>query len=109
MIAGRLRHVIAIQSKAFTTDAWGGQVEAWTNFATGIRAEVNPLSGRELIASQAAQSATTCRFKIRYMAGVKQAMRVVYGGQYYNISAVVDVDGRQRELHLMTETGLNEG
>jgi len=109
MRAGTLRHSIDIQSKALTTDAWGGAVESWTNFATGLRADVHPLSGRELIAAQAAQSETTTRFTTRYISGVTQGMRVVYGGKYYDISAAINVNEMDRELQIMATTGMSAG
>lgn len=109
MRAGRLRQVIAIQSKVANTDDWGGAISTWSNFATGLRAEVHPLSGRELTSAQAAQSETTTRFTTRYIAGVTQGMRIVYGGRYYNISAVINIDEMNRELQIMTTTGTSEG
>ena len=107
--AGNLRRVIVIQSKGTATDSFGGTINSWSNFATGVRAEVAPLQGKELIAAQAAQSSTTVKFKMRYLAGVTQSMRVVYGGKNYDITAVIDVDEMHREMHILATTGASEG
>ena len=108
MRAGKLRQMIVIQSHTFTTDDFGGQIEAWADVAT-VAASVEPLSGRELIAAQAAQSEITTRFVVRYLAGIEPAMRIVYNGKIYNISAIIDPEERHRELQIMTATGLNQG
>jgi len=109
MRTGQLRHIIDIQSKQATQDEWGGDIFDWANYAAGMRADVHPLSGRELMAAQAAQSEATTRFETRFIPGVTQAMRVVYGGKYYNILSVINVDELNREMHLITTTGTNEG
>jgi len=109
MRAGELRQIISIQSKTLATDDYGGPVETWADFAAGVRAKAQPLSGRELIAAQAAQSETEMKFITRYISGVTQSMRIVMGSNHYNITAVIDVDSMGREMHLMATTGLNEG
>lgn len=108
MNTGRMRHIVALQSKAMSTDDYGGQVETWSTFAT-VWAEVQPLRGRELLAAQAAQGETTVRFVLRYLATVDQADRIVWDGKIYNVRDVIDVGGMRRELHIMAATGLNEG
>lgn len=108
--AGRLRQVIVIQHiTGYTTDAHGGNSPVWSSFAVNVRAEKKPLSGRELIAAQAAQSETVSKFIIRYIPGVTQAMRIIHDGKYHNITAVIDVNEAHRELQIMAGTGLNEG
>ncbi|AMP15492.1 phage head-tail joining family protein [Collimonas pratensis] len=72
-------------------------------------AKKEDLSGRELFAAQAAQSEVTTRFRIRYRTGVTAKMRLLCDGVIYNIEAVLDRDGRKRELQLMCSSGLNNG
>ena len=108
MRSGRLDRKIVIEQKTASLDSYGGQTFAWTTFAT-VWASVQPLKGRELIASQAAQSEITARFVIRYLPGVTDDMRISYGGKYWNISAVIDIDEHHREMHLLAGAGLNEG
>lgn len=108
MDPGKLNRIITIEQKTASTDAYGGQSFSWSTFAT-VWAAVQPLKGRELIAAQAAQSEITSRFVIRYLSGVSADMRIVYGGRYFNITAVIDIDDAHREMHLMASEGLNEG
>lgn len=106
--AGELRHVITIQERAETTDAYGGTVYIWSDFAT-VRAKVQPLRGRELIAAQAAQNQTTVKFYIRYLAGIDSTMRLVWDGNNYDIEPPVDVNGQGRVLEIMAKTGMSTG
>lgn len=100
MRAGRLRHSVTLQSKSVSRDAAGGESITWTTFAT-VWAEVQPLSGREYVAMRQAQADVAVRVRMRYVAGVNPAMRVVHGSAIYNVLEVIDVAGRQRELELM--------
>jgi SPP1 family predicted phage head-tail adaptor len=100
MQAGRLRHRLVIQSKSVTRDSYGGEVVAWVEFAT-VWGEKRPLRGAEYIAMQSAQADITSRFVIRYLPGVTPAMRVLDGEATHDISEVIDVNGRSRELELL--------
>lgn len=106
--AGKYRHSIVIQEPTKSTDAWGGEINTWSNFAT-VRAKKRPLRGRELIAAQAEQSETEVMFYIRYLSGVDRSMRIVHDSKYYDITSVVNVDERNRELEISTKTGMSEG
>lgn len=108
MRAGSLRHQITIQAKSIGTDTYGGPTETWADVAT-VWAAVEPLSGRELTNAQAVYAETTTKITMRYRAGVIQATRIMFGGRYYNIQAIVDTEQRHRELIIMASEGLNEG
>lgn len=108
MRAGGRNKIIEIQQPSVVLDGWGGSINSWATFAT-VWARVQPIKGRELIASMAAQSEITTIFSTQYIADVNQDMRIVYGGKYYNITAVIDVEEAHRELQIMASTGLNEG
>ena len=43
----------------------------------------------------------TTRFRIRYLAGVKAAMRISFASRTFDIQSVINPDERNRELHLM--------
>lgn len=73
-------------------------------------ASVEPLSGRELIAAQAANSVATHKISMRYAAGVTTAMRVKYGSRFFNIvSPPRNVGEMGREMVFEAEEGLNNG
>lgn len=100
MQAGKLRKQVVIQQKAQVSDGAGGYTTTWSTFAT-VRAEINDVSGGELVRAGQAQSEFTTRINIRYVAGVKAAMRVVHGSNTYEILHVNNRFGRDRELELM--------
>lgn len=100
MRAGRLRHRITLQTRSATLDAAGNRPAAWTDDAT-VWGAVEPLSGRELIAAQAAQSEVTHKLTLRWRAGVTAAMRVAFGSRTFEILSLANRDERGAELTLM--------
>lgn len=104
----KFNRIVSIQRKTTTNDSYGGQVEAWTTYAT-VWASVMPLKGRELIAAQAAQSEVTTRIGMYYRADVQPVDRILHGSNIYNIMSVIDPEDAHRELQIMATTGLNEG
>jgi SPP1 family predicted phage head-tail adaptor len=102
--AGKLRHRITLQDRDTTRDSHGGYVKTWTDVATGIPAEAEPLRGREYAALQAAQSDVSIRFRIRYRSDVTATMRVLWEGKAFEIvGPPIDVAGLHRELWLMCQ------
>jgi SPP1 family predicted phage head-tail adaptor len=108
---GKLRHRIVIEALSVDIDSDGAQSELWIDwFGTPLWAEIQPLSGRELIAAQSIQSKVSARIIMRYREGIIPSMRVVHRGQYYNIEAVIpDQKSGKEYLTLMTSTGVNDG
>lgn len=114
MKAGKLRHKVAIQEFALGSPQQKPSGEpdgAWANVAgiSSIWASIEPLKGRELFAAQEHHSEVEVRIRIRYRAGITAAMRVVHGGLYYAIAAVLDPELRHRELELLCKQGVTEG
>lgn len=109
MRAGELRRRVTIQQRVTTQDTFGGQSQTWTDFAANVPAAIDPLSGRELMTAQATQSEVSHRITIRYLPGVTAAMRIVYQGRYFNISAVMNIEERNREMQILASEGLNNG
>jgi SPP1 family predicted phage head-tail adaptor len=103
MRSGALRHRVTIEELTNTQDSFGGEVGAWSAFASNIPASFEPVSGKELIAADVETSQITARFRIRHLSGVTAAMRVVYDGRIFQIvSPPIDPRGLKKELHLMT-------
>lgn len=100
MRSGKLRHTVTLQSLVETQDSYGSAVQSWADYAT-VRASVEPLQGREYFASQQVRAEATTRFRIRYLSGVLPTMRVVFDGRAYNIESIINLNERNRELHLM--------
>jgi SPP1 family predicted phage head-tail adaptor len=113
MRSGDLRHRISIQKRTTAQDTYGAQQATWTDVLQ-VWAHVQPLSGRELIAAQAVQSETTHSIVIRYNSllwkpSQAAAMRVLYAGRVFNITASINEDERNRMLTLAATEGLNNG
>ena len=103
--AGRLRDRVTLQSKGTPgRDAMGGEVITWVDVAT-IWADVQPLTGRALIAAQQAASEVTTRILIRRRADIRPDWRVRHLGQVYSVLAIVP-DGEGVGLDLQCSLGL---
>ena len=63
--AGLFRHRVAAQRRAAGADAWNEQAGAWATIAT-MDAQVEPLSGSELVEARAMEGRTTHRVTTRY-------------------------------------------
>jgi SPP1 family predicted phage head-tail adaptor len=98
--AGELRHQITIQQSTESQNDYGEATSSWSEFAT-VWASVQPISGREFFAAQAVQAQVSTRIKIRYLPDVTPKMRVLFGSRVFRIEAVLNIDERNRELHLM--------
>ena len=114
MRAGQLRRRVTIQSRATTVDAVGQISQTWTTVLSGVPAHIEPLSGRELIAAAAVQSAITHRVTVRYHRDLAapvaaNARRIVFGDRYFNVQSVLNIDERNRVIEMLTEEGLSNG
>lgn len=118
MRVGTLRRRILIQIRQVTQDTYGQQVTNWIDLLTSVPADIQALSGRELIAAQAVNSEVTHQIVIRYhplMADPIKvaAMRAIYVNEgvtrYFNLQSSMNVDERNREIDLMAVEGLNKG
>ncbi|MDG9890564.1 phage head closure protein [Pseudomonas juntendi] len=112
MQAGKLRHRIEIQHKVTPRDPATGEFgePSWQLFAK-VWAQVTPLSTRDLIAAQAAQSEATARMVIRYRPGVLSTMRIIYRREVYSIEGppLEDPKSGWEYLTIMVSTGVKDG
>lgn len=108
MQVGKYKHVVSIQRKTATTDAYGGETFSWSDVGQ-TWARVMPLVGRDLISGEAEQHEGKVRFFIRYLAGIEPTMRVVWQSKNHEIISVSDVRGEGKELELLTRVGTNAG
>lgn len=109
MRAGRLRHLVTIQSRTEGSNAFNEPRPVWKHFAT-VYASIEPLSGREYFAAQQAQSDVTHRVVLRYIPGVTAKHRIVFGDRVFDIAAPPrNVGERGIELELQcVEHGLKD-
>jgi len=100
MRAGLLRKKITIQELSSAQNEYGEAEDTWQEFAT-VRAGVEPLREREYFEAKQTQSESTKKFRIRYLAGVTNKMRILYDGKTFDIESVIDTDERHRELVIL--------
>jgi SPP1 family predicted phage head-tail adaptor len=100
---GQLRDRVTIQvnAGAGTRDSRGQETETWTTFVTGW-ADVEPiwLGAKEATAAQQTQADQAYLVLMRYRAGVKPKMRLLFGSHTLDIQAAMDPDGRHHKLVL---------
>jgi len=100
MRSGRLRHRVTIQQPV--PDRSIGGEDSWHDYAT-VWAAIEPLRGREYLAAQQEGAEVTGRITMRYIAGVKQTMRIKHGSRIYEIVSPINPEERNAELQLMVK------
>lgn len=105
-LANSLNKRVLIQAPAGQDEA-GQPGIGWVNVRTTgdnkVDAGITDISGREFVSAGATQNQVTTKILIRYRAGIKANMRVLYRSDVYNIEAVLGQDGRT--LLLMCSRG----
>jgi len=96
---GRMDRRIQLQVKVETQDASGEPIESWNALDT-VWAEAIPLRGTERFASQQTAAEADTRFKIRYRSDVTVENRIVFDGDNYDITAVMEI-GRREALEIL--------
>lgn len=89
MRAGQLRHRGRIEQPVVTQNSHGESVTTWQTFASRRAMQVVQQASRELWYAQQVNADVTCLVRLRYIAGVTSAMRVVW-----------DDAGRERVLYV---------
>ena len=100
MKAGQLDQRVTVERYTSTEDELGQPIEAWAPLFT-CWAAVEPLTGREYLAAQAAVSEVTARIRMRFRPWMTAQDRVVHTGTTYVIESLIDVRSDHRELVLM--------
>lgn len=107
--AGRLRHVVSVERQVEIVDSNGDHSREW-EYVTSIRAEIKPMSGRELLMAQQVQSAVSVNIVTRYRNDIDSTCRIRYNGTIYNIQAVItDPNSGQEWMTMPCATGTNDG
>lgn len=86
--AGKLRHRITLMQAQTTQSNFGETVTDWVNVGD-VWANVNPLSMKEHIASQAVQAPITHRVTIRFRSDITAEWRFTFRGKDYGIHAIL--------------------
>jgi len=103
--AGERRDYITIRQPAQGTNDWKQPVDTWSVFAT-LWAKRISHSGREFYQAQQRQSEIAEVFNVRYTLGITAHMKIVFGGQVYDIIDVDDLEGRHIEMNLYCQAAV---
>jgi SPP1 family predicted phage head-tail adaptor len=101
--AGSLNRLVTFERRDSATNEFNEQVGDWVEVARAY-AQIVSLTGREFFASLQEQSDVTARVIVRYtpqLAALKTTDRIVTAERIYDIQAVLNPDGRSRELHIL--------
>ena len=115
MRISKLQQRIIIQRRSSTLDAYGQEINSWTNIGT-VWAEVKPLSGREKLRTNAmvVESQLTHQVTVRYSALFlpsvdADAWRIMFGTRIFNITASWNVDEADKTIIFDCTEGTLDG
>lgn len=97
--AGLLGHRVTIQEKVITRDSYGAEIVTWSNVAT-LWMQVEPVGSREMVVMRDAMSEATTAFRCRYIKGITTGHRLVWNGQNWNISRLIDMEASGAVLEM---------
>lgn len=103
MISGRLNKKIIIQQ--FTensppVDSYGEPSGSWETYATRYAEKIDQ-KGREFFAGGMVAEGTSI-FRLRYISGLTEAMRISYDSKYWDIESIIEI-GRKEGHELIAK------
>jgi SPP1 family predicted phage head-tail adaptor len=102
MQIGRMRSRVQVQVQTEVPDQFGQNQPGWATTATRWGYVRTP-TGRESLNAQQMQAALSHVVEMRYMAPLGPQQRLVLDGRIFNISHVIDPDGKHRQLIVYCE------
>ncbi|MDQ7775537.1 MAG: phage head closure protein [Paracoccus aminovorans] len=98
MKSGRLTETIRIERASVDINDYGTPVETWGRLAT-LRAERVDQTTEEFIRGFGASDEELVIFRFRFFDGIRNADRVIWRGQAFNIKQVTPI-GRRKGVEL---------
>lgn len=95
------RHLIEIWDLETTAQNEIGEDIQVPKLYKELWADVKPLRGKEFTEAQKTASELQYRITTRYREGIDPSMEVRWNGRKLNITAVIDVSGREESMELM--------
>ena len=108
MRAGRMRHVVCIQTPIEVPNEFGEPVKQWKEILK-TWAGIEPLKGNEKFSAMQVQSEVDSRIVIRWSSCADQITtkeRVVFGKKIYDIKDILNIDERNQEIQIMARRHL---
>ena len=92
MEAGRLRHLVTLQEKSVTRDAYNAEVVTWVDVAS-VWAEVDPWTMRERLSLRRKDGDAVIGLRVRVPLDVSLSKRFLFEGNGYR---VIDIDATRK-------------
>jgi len=105
-IGGLNKQITILSWVSSQSTVYGNMVSTYATLATGVWAQVEPLSGREYYQGQQNVAKVDTRFTIRYSTVVKAMQpnsRIVYNSATYEVKSIINPNDANREIVIMTE------
>lgn len=101
--AGLLRDSVTIQAQSQTQNEVGEFENVWNNVATGVRAQVQPMSSGEGFSADQVQATTVYKVTIRYRTDITPKDRIFIepAGPTLDIQPPVNVDNMNVKLEII--------
>ena len=100
MNPGKLRFPLELQAPDDAAGADSGLAPHWNTLAT-VRADIEPLSGREYFAAAQVNAEISHRIRLWYRTDVTPKCRGVWGTRTFDFVSVINVGERNIELEIM--------
>jgi len=101
---GLLRARIVLQRESPVAQGGGSYAVNWVDVAN-LWAQIEPVSGREVLQEVRLESRVTHRIILRYRSDVNAGMRVVWGARVFSVQAVINLGERDRFTQLLAMEG----
>lgn len=96
-----LRRQVRIEAKESTQDAFGGESVSYVLRAV-VHAEVRPMVAREATLGGQVAVSESWEFRIRYRDDVQPTDRIVWKGQPYEVTGILEI-GRNAQLRILAK------
>jgi SPP1 family predicted phage head-tail adaptor len=106
--SGNLNREVVVEQRSTTKDTSGQQLDVWTQFCK-TRAQIEQMSGAEVVSAGAQLGETMHQVIMRYRPGIRANMRLTYQGRILDILSVLDDFSQHRKLTLLCKEGLSRG
>ena len=106
--AGDRDELITFEALEKTPDGSGGNYKAWTVYAAGIWAAVKPLRATETEQQGAVRNARTIMFTVERRTDFDETMRILWGGQTFNIREIRLPSQRMLEMDIIAQSGVTQ-
>lgn len=106
MALGNFDRLINIEKFTRIIGGYGEGSKSWSSLYTNVWAELTYQSGAEGVENDQIVATNEVFFRIRYLSSIDESCRIIYGGEYYNISWI-QVEGRNKYLKFKAEKADN--